>query len=106
KFQPHRAAIALRSDPIELLPERERAAARLVAARMISDVEMDDAIEASGNDSLGILAHHHGMIEVVGDADLGPVHRRDDVEPFLRAGELVAGMIDPVMERFEAEPHT
>ena len=87
--------------PIELRLEVEPARARLVAAGVVGDVDVDDAVEMAARHGLRVFVHDHGMVEVVGDADFWAVDRIDNGERFLRAGEIIAGVIDPVIERLE-----
>ena len=102
ELQSHRARVPLPLQPRQFLLQRQATAARFVPPGVVGDVDVEYTVKVSSDDVFGVFAHHHGMVHAIGDDDFGAVDRVADVEAFGRAGQIIAGVIDAIVERLLA----
>jgi hypothetical protein len=58
------------------------AGAGLVAAGMVGEMDVEDAVEMAASHVLGVLVHDQRMVEIVGQPDFRAVDRVGDGEGF------------------------
>ncbi len=87
------------------MSEIDRAGAGFVATGVVGDMNVENAVDAAGQNIFRALVHDGGMIDVVDDADFRTGDVIDDIQPLAGGIEEIADVVDADIERLDTEAH-